>query len=305
MKANNKQKSRVALEAIVFVCSLVALVGCEDNNNVVRVVDEPPPAPQGVTTVRGNNSTTVYWLPVEADDLDYYRVYRGLDSTDGAVFSFIGQTGVEQFTDLSVSNGQRYFYTVTAVDLGGNESRQSLEYGGASPRVDGFNKTLIVNDVQLSSAGFNFATGSVVSGSSPLADIWLDRDNAGVKYINADSIAPVGDIQDMGYTSSLDEIGHAPTSGWSQLGYCEVIVGHTYVLWTGALRYAKVRVTSMTAQTVTFDYAYQAAESQAGGDGEPELVVGRPEIIHDAVNEKAKAVKAPIQGTTISTGANQ
>lgn len=245
--------------------------GC-DNNEITNVVfiDEAPPKPQGVATVRGDGVVTIYWLPVDAPDLDHYRIYWGPDSTDGSVFELLGTSVTTSFVDTDVSNGVRYFYAVTAVDNSGKESAQSAEWGGATPRPEG-TSALIVNDVSSSLSGFDLSTGSVVPFNSIQADIWLDRDIDGNLYLNADSIAPLGDIQDMGFTESFDEISVAPADGWSILGYYEVIIGHTYVIWTGDSRYAKVRITGLSAESVSFDWAYQPAESQIGGDGEPEL----------------------------------
>jgi hypothetical protein len=65
------------------------------------------------------------------------------------------------------------------------------------------------------------------------------------------------DIQDMGYTADLDEIGYATDQGYSELGWCEVILHHTYLIWTDDNHFAKVRVTSIAADQIFFDWAYQ------------------------------------------------
>ena len=257
--------------ALALTLTMVFGAGC-DNNEITNVVfiDEAPPKPQGVATVRGDGVVTIYWLPVDAPDLDHYRIYWGPDSTDGTVFELVGTSATTSFVDTDVSNGVRYFYAVTAVDLSGKESAQSAEWGGATPRPEG-TSSITSFDINSLASGFDFSTGSIVPFNSIQADIWLDRDIDGNLYLNADSIAPLGDIQDMGFTESFDEISVAPADGWSILRYYEVILGHTYVIWTGDLRYAKLRVTDMNSQAVSFDWAYQTAESQIGGDGEPEL----------------------------------
>ena len=65
------------------------------------------------------------------------------------------------------------------------------------------------------------------------------------------------DIQDMGYTTSLDEIQVAPESGWSPTKDVRLISGHTYVVWTWDDHFAKFRVSSISPQRVVFDWAYQ------------------------------------------------
>jgi hypothetical protein len=65
----------------------------------------------------------------------------------------------------------------------------------------------------------------------------------------------------MGFTDDLNEITYAPDTGWSALGYVEVIPGHTYVIWTWDLHYAKLRVTYVpeTNDYMQFEWAYQTA----------------------------------------------
>lgn len=274
--------SMIAFVAIAFV----SLSACNDDTIVDPViVDVAPPAPQGVYTVRGNNSVTIHWLAVEANDFDRYRVYRGDDSLDGTVFDLVGESIIESLVDdpatslLSpVLNGIRYYYAVTAVDLAGNESAQSAEYGGATPRVEGISLLSTMND-NAAQSGFDLSSASVVPFDNLLADFWIDRDLSGILFINVDTIgltsADFGDIQDMGYTEDFDVIGAAPipptSNGWSALRFYEVLDGHTYIIWTQDDRYAKVRILSQTATTVTFEYAYQNGAARDGSGGEPEL----------------------------------
>ncbi|HSG99651.1 MAG TPA: hypothetical protein VLB27_06350 [candidate division Zixibacteria bacterium] len=296
--------SKISLLSLAAVLSagMLFATGCEDETLVV--IDVPPPAPQGVYTIRGDQQVTIYWLPVEADDFDHYRVYWGADSASGSVFNLVGTTVDEMYVDdVDLVNGTRYYYVVTAVDHAGNESAQSREWGGATPRDEGAQILAVSND-DPSNAGFNLATGQSVSFNSPIADFWFDRDIDGNIYINADSIANpfLGDLQDMGYTESLDEIGRAPVDGWSILGYAEVIEGHTYVIWTQDDRYAKVRIRTngIIGSFVTFDYAYQPGEAWAGG-GEPELAPSARDTdtisgARDGLRTGAVKVKATASG---------
>ncbi|KPK99662.1 MAG: hypothetical protein AMJ91_07015, partial [candidate division Zixibacteria bacterium SM23_73_3] len=46
--------------------------------------------------------------------------------------------------------------------------------------------------------------------------------------------------------------------GWSQVGWVEVILGHSYIIWTRDNHYAKLRVVGFTrSYGVIFDWAYQ------------------------------------------------
>ncbi len=287
MKMNkklNKVINRRATQGLSFIAVMALTIatfgfttGCEDK---IVAFDETPVAPQGVYTVRADDTVFVYWLPVEADDFDHYNIYSAFDSSNGTEFTLIGTSTDESFIDTDVVNGTRYFYAVTAVDFAGNESLESAEYGGATPRFAG-RVVLLISNIDSANSGFNFASGSPVAFNSPVADIWIDRDGSGVLYINADSIAnpELGDVQDMGFTSSFDEIGSAPLDGWSALGFSELIVGHTYVIWTQDDRYAKVRISETNTTFVIIDYAYQSGTAIAGGGGEPELVAPNGDII--------------------------
>ncbi len=275
MSIDNGKTRKAKATFTAFAALLIALTGFSfvtSCNDKVVAFDDPPPAPQGVFTVRGDDTVFVFWLPVQASDFDHYNVYSALDSSNGTVFDLIGTSTDESFVDADVVNGTRYYYAITAVDIAGNESLESAEYGGATPRFQG-TVTLLTNDVDTTGSGFDFATEATVPFNSPLADFWIDRDGSGILYINADSIADpnLGDVQDMGFTTSLDEIGRAPQDGWSALGYTELIEGHTYIIWTEDDRYAKVRVVIMGPSFARLDYAYQSG-TDSFGNGEPELV---------------------------------
>ena len=61
----------------ILMISAVALIGCDDET--VRYIDNPPATPQGVYSVTGNDTVFIYWLPVQDEDFDYYRVWWSPD----------------------------------------------------------------------------------------------------------------------------------------------------------------------------------------------------------------------------------
>ena len=66
------------------------------------------------------------------------------------------------------------------------------------------------------------------------------------------------DIQDFGYTNSLDDVNWSPLEGWSKIRRVEVILGHSYIIWTAYDHYAKLRVGEIVGDTkIYFDWAYQ------------------------------------------------
>ena len=76
-----------------------------------------PPAVQGITPAYAEGGVRVTWKPSSAKDVCYYRVYR----LSGGTKTQIGSTIATHFMDRQpVPDGR---YTVTAVDISGNESR--------------------------------------------------------------------------------------------------------------------------------------------------------------------------------------
>jgi hypothetical protein len=96
----------------------------------------PPAVPAGVQAVFSGIGQRAFidliWAPVSDSDLDGYNVYRRED----------GRTAVKvnadvvispAYRDVQVVSGKKYFYTVSAVDLRGNESARSEESGESVP----------------------------------------------------------------------------------------------------------------------------------------------------------------------------
>jgi hypothetical protein len=70
------------------------------------------------------------------------------------------------------------------------------------------------------------------------------------------------DIQDAGFIA-LEDIDWAPDEGYSGTGTAELIVGHSYIVWTRTNNFAKFQVVDMPAtgpdagEYVVIDWAYQ------------------------------------------------
>jgi hypothetical protein len=120
-----------------------------------------------------------------------------------------------------------------------------------------------------SQSAFDFDIHAVTHGDDLEADVWFDYviyidqyDNPvdSVFYINV--MDDMTDLQDFGYTESLNDVTWAPADGWSALGYSEIIPGHTYIVWTWDDHFAKLRVTeiSHSGGWVKFDWAYQPSD---------------------------------------------
>ena len=84
------------LVGILGIAAAIMITGCEVQRTVY-LEDLPPTRPTGVTSITGDRAVYLYWNPNGERDLDFYRVYRGPESTGR--FDFIGSTGSESFVD--------------------------------------------------------------------------------------------------------------------------------------------------------------------------------------------------------------
>ncbi len=250
---------------VMTLVSMVVMFGCEEERKVVYIEENNPPAiPQGVYSVTGDGRVSIYWLPVQDEDLDYYRVWWNDEPT--GQFEVIGTSTQLYYIDTDVDNGVTYYYAVTAVDNDGNESELSYENVYDTPRPEGQNQSLYEFVGHPDGSGFDLSAAQVVPYNSVNADFYIDFDtDLETFFINvADEET---DIQDLGYTADFDEIGYAPADGWSFVGWSEIIEGHTYVIWTRDDHFAKIRVTYAdydNFDNIIFDWAYQTSTTDPG-----------------------------------------
>lgn len=256
-------------------------VACDDDD---EIYDPVPMAPQAVYSITGDDAVIINWFgPYERDIVEYiiWRSYvefdnyteigRRIADANPNLDLIVYDTG---YVDFSADNSQTYFYAVSAVDQAGQISELSAETVFDTPRPEGMVELTDI-DIDINSAGFNLYPPSVVPGNSILADIFIDR--AGdVFYINTIDYETF--IQGMGYTSSFDDIGWAPATGWSATGWAEIVLNHTYVVLTSDGHFAKMRVTAIdyAGGSVTFQWAYQEdqgnQELAPGSENENESV---------------------------------
>lgn len=228
--------------------------------------NEPPAVPRGVYSITGDEEVMLIWYANTEPDLAGYRIYRSL--TPSGYYYEIGETNFDHFLDFGLMNGQTYYYAITAFDYDGNESDLSYEMVFDTPRPEGYNEHIFDYTEYPDYAGWDFSAYSVVAYDNPVCDFYYGYDDFnGAFYFYIGRY--MGQIQDFGYTESLDEITYAPESGWSSTGIVEAIEGHTYIVWTWDYHYAKFRVTSIDSDYVIFDWAYQTEMHN------PELVIGQ------------------------------
>lgn len=247
----------IKLMALVGVLMLTA--GCDDSKTVYVTPPDttPPSVPRGVSSVTGDQEVTILWFADNDLDLAGYVVYRSnLPDRDyveiAQVAAKSGNDG--DYVDGGVTNGRTYYYAVTAFDETGNESGLSYEDVFDTPRPAGYNVLLDSDFPDL--AGFDFSRGSRVPLGDSRADIEvLYKSSVGTLTARVADLET--DIQDFGFTDNLDAVDWAPADGWSNVGWVELIKGHSYVVWTRNDHYAKFRVSDMGGSSVLIDWAYQ------------------------------------------------
>lgn len=257
MKTIKKITAVLILITIVF-----ANIACEEEE-LFYVDTTPPASPRNVQTYVGDNQVDITWNHNSETDLAGYNVYFAWEF-DGR-YELIGSTENDFYIDYEARNGEKYFYAVVAYDFNGNESELSDADVYGAPRPEGFDQAVFDYLKFPNSSGYIFSEYSIVAFGE--ADFFFENYD-GTFYLN---VWDDTDIQDMGETRNIYDIEFAPNSGWvpkypeDYIKYVEAEVGHTYVIWTWANNYAKIRINRITNERMTFDWAYQTIE------GEPQL----------------------------------
>jgi len=250
---------KVFLILAILAGLVLIFVSCEKKVYVVEPDTTPPSSPKGVYSITRDTKVYLFWEANDERDFSKYRIYWSLNPN--SAFTYLATITLPEYVDQNLANGTTYYYIITAVDFSGNESGNSAMIYD-TPRPEGFSYSLFDKAINPRIAGIYFKVPQgiqIVPWDSSACDIYLDK-VSGTFYLNTTNKNSVwNDIQDMGYTDNLDEINVAPGSGWSDLGYVEVIPGHTYVIWTWDYHYAKLRVTNKYADYITFEWAYQTA----------------------------------------------
>jgi hypothetical protein len=246
-------RTQVRFLGIAILTAGLFLTGCEKNKTIIYYDDLEPSAPRGVASYTGDGYVVLSWLANPEPDLEGYDVYRGTKDCVGP-YDYYASTTDTMFVDYNVLNGNTYFYAVAAYDLDGLQSGLSYECIFDTPRPEG---VVVLYDYSQfpAEAGFDFSSENIVSWNSNLSDIYLEYYQPNQSfYVNANAGT---DIQDFGYVDTLAQVGWAPSQGWSELGYVEVILGHAYIINTWDDHFAKLRVNQIGSDFVRLEWAYQ------------------------------------------------
>jgi hypothetical protein len=234
-----------------FLILGVFFIGCKDP---VSTYEQPPQPPQGLSALALSNRVDLSWYPSQIQHTVEYKVWVS-DAYNGK-YVLIGRTADNFFTDGDALNGSLYYYAVSSVNDAGVESALTSDNVHAIPRPEGSGVVIDDYHVSPSTAGYHFKSNSVGLYNDAYTDVFFEN-ASGRYYLDVFSDTR---IQDMGYTADLDVIAASPATGWSPSGTVEAIPGHTYVVRTKDLNYAKMRVTLVSASSVTFEWAYQTVQ---------------------------------------------
>ncbi len=102
--------------------------------------DIPTAPPQGLAAIAGNHQVALSWQPF--DDLtgmfNYYALYRATEpfaNVSGMTpIHAIGDINTTEYVDTTPANGTSYYYAVTAVLIGGQETTEVEPVGPRTPR---------------------------------------------------------------------------------------------------------------------------------------------------------------------------
>jgi hypothetical protein len=251
---------KILFSLILLVGVSFVFIGCEEKVYLFRPDHTPPSVPKGLYSVTGDETVWLFWEENDEDDFAEYWVYRAKEEDD--YYKRIARTKIAKYTDNFLKNGTTYLYAVSAVDEDGNESDLSKNDVFDTPRPEGTGKIIQDCDWFPHTSGYDFSEKTVVSWYDEDADIYLDyADSYPIPVYFLCVRDGYTDIQDFGYTKNLDEVNFSPDSGWSQLGWVEVILGHSYIIWTRDNHFAKLRVDEFCkCYGIVFDWAYQVAE---------------------------------------------
>jgi PKD repeat protein len=135
------------------------------------IAGTPPGAPTGLTATSGNGQASLSWTAPSSDggvNITSYRVYRGTSSGTETLLTSGGCSGlgvVLSCTDTGLTNGQHYYYKVSAVNSLG-EGPQSNE-ASATPSAGCVASQLLGNPgFETGTAAPWSATSGVVSNNT-------------------------------------------------------------------------------------------------------------------------------------------
>ncbi|MDP6587555.1 MAG: fibronectin type III domain-containing protein, partial [Anaerolineales bacterium] len=106
------------------------------SDNYFSVVDVVAPAvPSGLSATAGDKQVVLTWSANSESDLKSYKVYGGTSANPTTLLSTVN-AGTETYTHTGLTNGTKYYYSISSVDNSGNESSKTSDVN-ATPVLPG------------------------------------------------------------------------------------------------------------------------------------------------------------------------
>ena len=178
------------MKDFLLLCIALLVLSCSDRGRS-NPLDPTNPitggAPTGLAIQSNRDTVTIQWNAMAVDDLDSYRIYRGIGNNEPILFDEVGARSTE-YKDTSVITDSVHQYTiqaVTAFSEGEHSKAQTIIpglinfwiadmslYSGRLTRVsyDGAHMLDYENFLTLSAVAFNPQTRTAW-----IADIWAER----------------------------------------------------------------------------------------------------------------------------------
>ncbi|MCF7805737.1 MAG: fibronectin type III domain-containing protein [Candidatus Marinimicrobia bacterium] len=237
-----------------------------------NIEDQPPAVPMGLQVSAATpDSVVLTWTANSETDLDHYQVYR---NTNNDVANALDVSATNSFTDTNVDSGQIYYYWVSAVDAGGNESKRSqwaMANTSLFPLQVG---TATVSASASTEEYFDFSLDSVATDTSGKAYIpdFRGTPNEGVNFGSEGTLISGKRLylyEQSTFTGIIDTVTTVPdwtnASPWVGTSWegdgtngQPIEVGQLWVVYTREGHYAIMIITdvSSTDGTFTFNYKY-------------------------------------------------
>ncbi|MCK5832754.1 hypothetical protein KAH81_03690 [bacterium] len=245
----------------------------------------PPQIPYSVHSITGDNSVYLYWNPITSWDMAGYAIYRGSSPT--GYYDYIGTSYCASFTDISVLNGETYYYAIASYDNCGNESELSTDLIYDTPRPEGHSWYLWASESYYYDGGYDFSEGNIIEWDHPTCDVFFGHDSLGYYLCAANDYT---DILDYGPASSLSDVDIAPETGWSSIADLTAVEGHIYVLWTADNHFAALLIRDISGECMTFDWSYQI------DTGNPELRPSRSVVERRKNRQIKRGLRLTLEG---------
>ena len=178
--------------------------------------DPPPAAPSGLSADASSQQVALDWANNSEPDFDGYNVYRSITSGSGYSKVNTNLLSSSSYTDAGLTNGTTYYYVVTAVDDGGNESPFSGQVS-ATPSGGGPSGPVAPTTVSISPSSGTVEVGVELTLTGRFADENGADDIRLAEFRTADSFFSTPRCL-VRYDHQLNNLRLFTGSGWLNAG---------------------------------------------------------------------------------------